>query len=181
VDFVDQLPALIGVVLGAAGTYVTTNLAERSRWRRQQLTRWDETRLTAAEYGYAVAEVVAVASRIAASHGLTPGPEPLEADEGGLTRLANAEADRARRHETLRLLADKDTLIAIRKLNIAVWRLERLARGRLQGNDTDWQAAWKDYVITRDSYIDWVRSQLKVPGSISHLDHGLPRPWELTL
>lgn len=180
--FVDQLPALIGVALGAAGTYVGTTLTEGARWRRQQSTRWDTDRLTTyAEYGYAVAAVVAIASRIAAARGLTEGAEPLEGDEEALTRLADAEATRARRHESVRLLADLDTLVAVRKLNISVWRLERLARGRLPGDTDAWREAWKQYVILRDQYIDRARSQLSVSGSIAELDHRLPRPWELTL
>lgn len=180
--FVDQLPALVGVALGAAGTYIGTSLTEGARWRRQQSTRWDEARLSAyAEYGYAVAEVVAIASRIAASRGLTEGAEPLQGNKTALALLADAEANRARRHESVRLLGDQDTLVAIRKLNISVWRLERLARGLLQGDGQVWRDAWKEYVILRDQYIDSARGQLGVMGSIAELDHRLPRPWELTL
>lgn len=45
--FIDQLPALIGVVIGALGTFWVTSATDRIRWRREQLTRWDERRLEA--------------------------------------------------------------------------------------------------------------------------------------
>jgi hypothetical protein len=50
-----QLPTLVGVLVGAAATYVATSTAERSRWRRQQSVRWDIHRYEAyAEYAHAL-------------------------------------------------------------------------------------------------------------------------------
>jgi hypothetical protein len=46
-SFVQQLPALIGVLVGALATYAATSAAERARWRRTQSVRWDDKRLTA--------------------------------------------------------------------------------------------------------------------------------------
>ncbi|MEV6596595.1 hypothetical protein AB0M36_06950 [Actinoplanes sp. NPDC051346] len=43
----DQLPALLGVLLGTSGTILATGIADRSRWQRQQAARWDERRLQA--------------------------------------------------------------------------------------------------------------------------------------
>jgi hypothetical protein len=45
--FLQQLPALIGVVVGALATWVVTSAAERSKWHRDQSVRWDEKKLTA--------------------------------------------------------------------------------------------------------------------------------------
>lgn len=50
-----QLPALIGVVVGALASYLAGAASERARWRREQSARWDDRRAQAyAEYGYAV-------------------------------------------------------------------------------------------------------------------------------
>lgn len=66
-SFREQLPALIGAVIGAAATYAVTSAAERSRWRREQSVRWDDRRALAySEYGFAIKKVIAIAVRISA-------------------------------------------------------------------------------------------------------------------
>jgi hypothetical protein len=53
--FLQQLPTLVGVLIGAAATYGATSLTERARWRRAQAVRWDEKKVNAyAEYANAV-------------------------------------------------------------------------------------------------------------------------------
>lgn len=50
-----QVPALIGVLVGAFTSYVVAAAGESARWRRTQSVRWDETRLrTYLEYSSAV-------------------------------------------------------------------------------------------------------------------------------
>jgi hypothetical protein len=41
-NFVQELPVLAGVVVGALASYVAGAAAERTRWHRQQSARWDE-------------------------------------------------------------------------------------------------------------------------------------------
>lgn len=54
-NLLEQLPALIGVLLGALGTYSVTALTERKRWQRQLTVRWDERRVIAyMEYAHAI-------------------------------------------------------------------------------------------------------------------------------
>jgi hypothetical protein len=61
----NQLPALLAVVVGATGSYMTASRIERSRWRRGMATRWDEQRLAAyVEYMHAVKEARRLASRL---------------------------------------------------------------------------------------------------------------------
>ncbi|MCF1593789.1 hypothetical protein [Streptomyces muensis] len=43
--FIQQLPALIGVVIGALGSYVVVVRGDQARFRREQAARWEE-RLT---------------------------------------------------------------------------------------------------------------------------------------
>jgi hypothetical protein len=51
----EQLPALIGVLLGAGATFGATFATDRARWHREQSVRWDVKRADAyAEYAFAV-------------------------------------------------------------------------------------------------------------------------------
>jgi hypothetical protein len=90
-ELVNQLPALIGVVVGAVMSYSGSALAERSRWRRSLTTRWDEKRLDAyAGYADAVKQETRLSLRIAAALQLGPRLRPLSLDIG-LPLLAEAE------------------------------------------------------------------------------------------
>jgi len=63
-----QLPALLGAVIGAAATYLAGAATERTRWRRERSSRWDDKRAQAySEYGYAVKNVYVQCQRIAGS------------------------------------------------------------------------------------------------------------------
>ena len=58
-----QLSTLIGVTLGAILSYLVGMLNERTRWRREQGSRWDGLLLQAySDYGQAIKECV-VATR----------------------------------------------------------------------------------------------------------------------
>jgi hypothetical protein len=65
--FLDQLPALLGVLLGSTATFGVTVLYERRKWRREHSVRWFERRATAyMEYAHAIKKVVWVAAQLAA-------------------------------------------------------------------------------------------------------------------
>lgn len=44
--FIRQLPALIGVVIGALGSYLAIVRGDRDPFRREQTARWEERRLS---------------------------------------------------------------------------------------------------------------------------------------
>lgn len=70
-SLVQQLPALIGVLLGALATYAATSATERARWRRTQSIRWDDKRLAAyADYASAVKKLSSLSVRLAAYRGI---------------------------------------------------------------------------------------------------------------
>lgn len=95
-DLLNQVLPLVGVVVGAFMSFSATYFMERTRWRRERAVRWDERRLSAyTDYSYAVKEVVALASRIAAGRGLESGLRPLASSEENLAKLAEAEASRS--------------------------------------------------------------------------------------
>ena len=55
---VQQLPALIGVAIGALASYLADALTERTWWRRERFSRWDDRHVQAyADYGHAVKNV----------------------------------------------------------------------------------------------------------------------------
>jgi hypothetical protein len=177
-SLVDQLPALLGVVVGVASSYLTTNLTERTRWQRNQAVRWDGRRLAAyTDYGNAVKEMVLLANRIAASRGLHSNVEPLDPDDEALTALAEAAARCSVLTETVRLLGDTDTITAARKMAHNAWRLEWFAQGRLDGGATAWDDAFKEYKDARDEYLLRARRHLQVTGFPTPLDRDWPLPW----
>ena len=153
-SLVDQLPALIGVIVGAGLSFTSTTVTERGRWRRSQAVRWDERKLAAyAEFGNVVKDMVLLANRIAAGIGLNQHTQPLGRDEKSLAALAEAAARVSLLSETVRLLADEDTIAASRAMKQRAWRLEWFARGKLDGTPQDWAAAFAEYRDARDEYL----------------------------
>jgi hypothetical protein len=127
--FLQQLPALIGVIVGAFATYAATSAAERARWRRSQAVRWDSLRLTAyAEYAHAIKKVSSVAVRLAAHRGIHPDIDALPPEEG-IPALAAAEEERTMKWETVLLLGTDTTVLAARAWHESVFRLQRIASG----------------------------------------------------
>lgn len=178
VIMVNQLAALIGVALGAVLSYLVGMLNERTRWRREQGTRWDGLLLQAySDYGQAIKECAVAYQRLAAHRGLTEDATPVEPSVDALDQAATAEARRAAMTEPLRLLADPATVAAARKLNEAVWHLEWMARGRLVGNAATWEQAYSTYRVARQSFYDKARVSLRVPGGAIAERASWPPSW----
>jgi hypothetical protein len=128
-SFLQQMPALLGVLVGALATYAATSAAERARWRRAQSVRWDEKKVNAyAEYAHAVKAVIAMALRILAPH--SPGFDSDGSPEEELAALDAAEEQRTMRWEAVLLLGSSEVVIAARTWHQNVFRLERLAHGQ---------------------------------------------------
>jgi hypothetical protein len=173
----NQLPALLGVIVGAAASDLTASRMERSRRQREIATRWDDRRLAAyVEYMNAVKEIQRLASRIAADRGLDDHAEPLDPSEG-LPLLAEADAARATTYETLVLLGDTETIAKAQALHRQVWRMEWYARARLQGNPEVWEQAFSDYKDARADFYRAARTSLGVAGG--HVPRGQwPPAWQ---
>jgi hypothetical protein len=116
----EQLPTLIGVMLGALMSYGASALTERSTWRRAQAARWDERRLQAyADYAAALKTEIRLCLRMATSLNLATSTHPL-APEAGVELLEEAEDRRSQLFENLLLLAQPSTIEAARKWQRAV-------------------------------------------------------------
>jgi hypothetical protein len=120
-DISPQLFILGGVALGALASYLTSSLTERTRHHRDLSGRWEGRKFdTYASYVSDVKQQGGVANQISASRGLnTRVTSPLSPEEG-LVQLAEAALRRSMSSERATLLADADTLVAIRALNDAV-------------------------------------------------------------
>lgn len=78
-----QMSSLLGVVVGAAGSFLVTALTERNRSRRESIARWSERRLTVyGEYARAQKDSIATTMRMAAHLGNDPYPHTLTPDQG---------------------------------------------------------------------------------------------------
>lgn len=129
-SFTEQLPTLLGVVVGAFATYAASSAAERARWRRVQSVRWDEKRVSAyAEYAHALKQVISVALRLASRRDASTDSQ-WAPPEDELAALNAAEEERTTKWEAVLLLGSNEVVIAGRKWHQCVFRLERLAQGQ---------------------------------------------------
>ncbi|MEU1164705.1 hypothetical protein ABZ372_30715 [Streptomyces sp. NPDC005921] len=159
--FLNQLPALIGVIVGVLGTLLTTRLNERAQWERALSVRWDARRLDAySEFGRALKEVHLLAHRLTASSRPSSRAHPIDR-AAGLELIAQADAQRTKAWEGVLLLGDADTVAAARDWRWAVLQLERGARG-IADDDFDWTAAVRRADERRDRFYVAARASLTV-------------------
>jgi hypothetical protein len=163
--FLEQAPALVGVVVGALATIVATSINDRFRWKRAQSVRWDERRLEAySEYAHAIKDVYYAASRLVTGRRSVPPAEPLDR-ESGLQLLAEARAQRTRAWETVLLLGDAATVRAARNWREAVWQAEQIATDPKNAS-SEWESSISAVDHARDSFYEAARGSLAVPGGL---------------
>jgi len=156
-----QLPVLLGVLLGTVGTIVATSLADRARWRRSQSVRWDDSRLQAyVSYAETLKEVHAVAIRI---HREKSGRTAATAEEASLARLLDAELRRTTAWEKVLLLGDPATVVAAREWHYAVGQVAQFARSAAD-DGAQWTELVHDANVTRDRFYEAARAGLGVGG-----------------
>ncbi|MFB9320820.1 hypothetical protein [Cryptosporangium minutisporangium] len=141
--FVEQLPALLGVVVGAAGSLAVTTIGDRARFRREQDSRSRE-RWLAAYSGYALAMKANVNAmlRFAAHVGADPRPHPHPLPpEDAEPLLADSVEARDQAWETLLLLGSAEVIAAAQGWFGTVAALERSVRDPIRG-----PAVWDELV-----------------------------------
>jgi hypothetical protein len=172
----DQLPTLVGVVVGAVGSYTASSLTERSRWRRARAERWDQQRFqTYSSYANTLKAQIRVSLRIGAARGFEHVVDPLDPCEG-LKWLAEAESKRAAEWESMLLVADAGTVAAARTWHEAVWGLELYARG-LKDDPGGWNDALRRTSQARDAFYARARKDLGIEGPPPPSGNW-PRDWE---
>lgn len=122
-----QLPALLGVVVGALATWVATSTAERARWRRDQSVRWDEKRLAAyTEHSHAVKQMISAATRLQDQRsGAGSGTVSVDAQAAlaaGEAALVAAEDERTVKWESVLMLGSSDVIKAARAWHQGAFR-----------------------------------------------------------
>ncbi|MFC4048404.1 hypothetical protein ACFOY4_01805 [Actinomadura syzygii] len=158
-----QLPALVGVLVGAGASYLTTAATERARWKRQADTRWDERRAAVyADFGHSVIRCVTLARRIAADRGLRGYPHPLTVEEGRL-ELTMARAEQGVCWESVLLLGASEAIQAGRLWHRTAWQLERIALGEVDGH---LEAVLAEAGHHRRAFYEAAREDLGVAGML---------------
>jgi hypothetical protein len=169
----DQLPTLLGILVGVLATFAATSAIERSRWRRENSTRWDGRRVDAyAEFSHAIKAYIVLAQRMAAARGLGDAKLPIDPDKD-LHRLVAAEERRGTTWEQVLLLGDERVIEAGRDWIVEAWRLEWFARGLLT-DEQEWRETETALRRTRAAFYSAARRDLGV--SAAPLRPEVPHP-----
>ncbi|MEJ3742278.1 hypothetical protein WEI85_03130 [Actinomycetes bacterium KLBMP 9797] len=155
--FLDQLPTLIGVVIGTLGTILATSVSERAKWTRTQSVRWDDRRIDAyATYARTLKEVHLLAMRLTS-------PTRSSDRDIDVPLLIQAEAECSKAWEGVLLLGDAATVTAGREWRNAAARVVSAAHGRA-GDGFDRDAAVQRIDEARDAFYLAARASLAVGG-----------------
>ena len=155
---------LIGVVVEALASFISTRALERSRWRREEDLRWADMRLDCySNFASAIMTYITLAYRITAGLGLNQSVQPLD-DAVGLPALADAESALSVAWERVMLLGSPSVIRAAQAWRDEAWRLDRYARRILQERDGEFgKATQARRAAQRDFYVA-VRADLGVTG-----------------
>jgi hypothetical protein len=164
--FIQQLPALIGVVIGALGSYLAVVRSDGARFRREQAARWEERRLAVyADYASTVKKTVTLACRVASHLGNDPHPHPLSPEEAA-PQLAEATLARDPAGEALLLLGSPSVVEAARAWVTAALEMEQFLRAGTR-DPAAWRALLERHRTGRDGYYAAVRADLALPPGVS--------------
>ncbi|MEU5276864.1 hypothetical protein [Streptomyces asoensis] len=160
--FLQQLPALLGVVVGAVGSYVAVVRSDRARFGRERAARWEERRLAVyTEYARTLKASVNLTYRVAAHLGNDPHPHPLSPREAE-PLLAQATDRRDPAGEALIMLGSRDTVERAREWVVVVMDMERFLRAGTRDPQA-WQALLERQRAGREGYYTAVREDLELP------------------
>lgn len=175
-----QLLTLAGVAVGALASFASTQMRDRSQWRRQEILRWENKRLECySKYANAIMHYINIGYRITAGLGLNEDVQPLD-HSAGLPQLAEAESDLSVYWETLRILGTPEVITAASVWRRAAWHLDRFARG-VRKDPTEYAEASNDRRAAARAFYAAVRADLKIPSSDlpplpPHFNPGWSRP-----
>lgn len=149
----NQMPALMGVVVGVLGTHLTTRRNDAARWRREHAARWDaERRAAYAAYGYAVKSLITQSARLAATRGISGSERFAVVDlEEGTRELHRLATERAALWESVLLLGTGETIEACRRWHAVATELEKFADGKRTDSD-QWLSLYREAGVARDGF-----------------------------
>jgi hypothetical protein len=167
-----SLLPLVGVILGAAASYIATARMEKFRWDRQSNSRWDAYRLKAyVEYALSVNRLATQHGRIAAARGIKSDFMPIEL-EGALAQLVRLASNRGAAWESVLLLGDPVTIETGRRWHSTVFRMEPFSSGS-DSDPEEWFRIYKCAGECRDKFYESARLDLGVLGEFPHHNPGV--------
>ncbi|MFG3028137.1 hypothetical protein ACGFZJ_06250 [Streptomyces sp. NPDC048253] len=160
--FLQQLPALIGVVVGALGSYLAIVRSDGARFRRETAARWEERRLSVyGDYARALKKSVNLTYRVASHLGNDPHPHPLSPAQAE-PLLAEATDGRDPAGEALIMLGSRKVVERARVWVTTVMDMERFMREGTH-DPRAWQALLERQRAGREGYYAAVREDLALP------------------
>ena len=161
-ELIRQLPALIGVVLGALTSYLATSASERRRWRREQYVRWDDRRVTVyAEYADSLKRKAYGFLRVAAANGLNVNAQPFHGKAGKDQYLREVEVERSSRWEKVLLLGDKAVIYAAQEYTESIFSPGAIAESDAV-DEGRWLHAVQEMGRARGSFYNEIRHDLEI-------------------
>ncbi|MEV5319620.1 hypothetical protein AB0K92_18520 [Streptomyces sp. NPDC052687] len=161
-EFIQQLPALLGVVIGALGSYLVVMRGEQVRFRQERAARWEERRLAAyADYARQLKKTITLTYRVASHLGNDPHPHPLTPEQAE-PLLAEAADARDPAGEALILLGSREVVDRARAWVVAVLAMERFLRAGTRDPEA-WQELLERQREAREDYYAAVRADLALP------------------
>jgi hypothetical protein len=157
----EQLPSLVGVVVGVGGSLLVTTVGDRSRFRRDQVSRWRERRLAGyADYARAMKANVNVMYRLADHLGGAPSPHRLTPEQAEPLLAATVEA-RDQAWETLSLIGSADVAAAANVWFGVVAEMERTLRDGV-GDTAVWDELATRHGDVRRRFYDAAKADLAI-------------------
>ncbi len=127
--FVQQLPALLGLLVDALATYAATSAAEKGEVAAYRRSDGMTKRLIAyAQYAHAVKKTISITVRLAAHRGIHPKIDPLDAGVGE-PALAAAQDERTVKWKAVLLLGTEEIVDAARAWHESAFRMQRIVAG----------------------------------------------------
>jgi hypothetical protein len=173
---------LLGVVVGAAATYIVSARSERLKQeyelKKHELElreRWDRTELDAyADYLGCIAVMARLAGQASGARGFNDLAVEVDLDVA-LKALDEAETRRAVAFERVALLGEDQTIKAGHRLNEVLWKMEWFARGLVEGSPNKWQEVTEEYIKALIEFHKVARARLSISGEF-HPKQEIPQP-----
>lgn len=161
-DFIKQLPALLGVMIGAFGSYVVVMRGDRARFRREHAARWQERQLAAyTDYALTLKKTVTLHRRVAAHLGIDAYPHPLPLTEV-TPLLADAADTRSAAGEGLLMLGSPEVVETAHGWALTVMEVEHLLHTPGCTADT-WSDQMGKQRAAREKYYTAIRRDMELP------------------
>lgn len=166
----EQLVTIAAVLLGALTTHLTNYAMERSRHRRELVTRWDNRKLDA--YGGYVDRVRAGIFLAVRLYEHREGIRRSESPEAEMVaEMADAEWRRGRSFEQIMLLGGDDVVEAAHDLSAVVRAIDWQATGKTTGTLEEWRELHRGAFRAINAFHEAARTDLGVQGNVTGERH----------